>query len=64
MENMTPHEPTKLLQVEVPASWLKHLRIEALRRETKVKHLVMQAVEDKIGPPLPAEIAEPEPEAA
>lgn len=44
METITQTEPTKNLQVEIPAFVHKALAVEAARRETTIKALVAQSV--------------------
>jgi hypothetical protein len=51
MAGITQPEFTKLLQVELPESWLRHLDVEAAKRGLKRKGLVLRALRSFLGEP-------------
>jgi hypothetical protein len=51
MTGITQPELTKLLQVELPESWLRHLDVEAAKRGLKRKGLVLRALRSFLGEP-------------
>jgi len=52
MASIAQHEgPKKLLQMEVPEPWLRHIDVEAAKRGTRRRGLILLALNAYIGEP-------------
>ena len=51
MQSIPEQETKKLLQVELPEPWMRHLDVEAAKRGIKRKGLVLRALQAFLGSP-------------
>jgi hypothetical protein len=51
METIPQQEPMRVIQTEIPVALHKHLRVQAAKRDTNIKTLIIESVVSYLGQP-------------